>query len=111
IVCCASIAPRAPARCACRAALPLFRGKAHWHAICERTPAMPRGFVYLIGAGPGNPELMTLAAVRALGEASVVLVDELVDERCLHFTRARIVRVGKRGGCTSTPQRFIEQLM
>jgi uroporphyrin-III C-methyltransferase len=72
---------------------------------------MPDGRVYLIGAGPGNPELMTLAAARVLGEASVVLVDELVDERCLQFTRARIVRVGKRGGCRSTPQRFIERLM
>ena len=65
----------------------------------------------LIGAGPGNPELMTLAAVRALGEASVVLVDELVDERCLEFTRGRVIHVGKRGGCLSTPQRFIERLM
>ena len=67
--------------------------------------------MYLIGAGPGNPELMTLAAVRALGEASVVLVDELVDERCLEFTRGRVIHVGKRGGCLSTPQRFIERLM
>src|SRR2546423_15075139 len=72
---------------------------------------MRSGRVYLIGAGPGNPELMTLAAVRALGEASVVLVDELVDERCLEFTRGRVIHVGKRGGCLSTPQRFIERLM
>jgi uroporphyrin-III C-methyltransferase len=54
---------------------------------------------------------MTLAAVRALCKASVVLVDELVDERCLEFTRGRVIRAGKRGGCLSTPQRFIERLM
>ena len=54
---------------------------------------------------------MTLAAVRALGEATVVLVDELVDERCLKFTRGRVIQVGKRGGCLSTSQRFIERLM
>jgi uroporphyrin-III C-methyltransferase len=72
---------------------------------------MNRGRVYLIGAGPGDPELMTLRAVRALASADVVLVDELVDRRCLAFTNARVVNVGKRGGCASTPQAFIERLM
>jgi uroporphyrin-III C-methyltransferase len=72
---------------------------------------MTQGRVYLIGAGPGDPELLTLRAVRALGEADVVLVDELVDDRCLAFTKARIVPVGKRAGCASTPQAFIEKLM
>jgi len=67
--------------------------------------------VYLIGAGPGDPELLTLRAVRALGEADVVLVDELVDRRCLSFAKGRVVEVGKRGGCASTPQDFIERLM
>jgi uroporphyrin-III C-methyltransferase len=72
-----------------------------------------KGKVYLIGAGPGDPELMTLRAVRALGEADFVLVDELVDARCLvHASfHSRIVKVGKRGGCKSTPQAFIERLM
>jgi uroporphyrin-III C-methyltransferase len=72
-----------------------------------------KGKVYLIGAGPGDPELMTLRAVRALGEADVVLVDELVDPRCLIHAKlhSRIIRVGKRGGCKSTPQPFIERLM
>jgi uroporphyrin-III C-methyltransferase len=71
------------------------------------------GKVYLIGAGPGDPELMTLRAVRALGEAGVVLVDELVDLRCLVHAKfdAKLLRVGKRGGCKSTPQAFIERLM
>ncbi len=71
------------------------------------------GKVWLVGAGPGDPELLTLKAVRALGEADWLLVDELVDPRVLRHARpaARIVRVGKRGGCKSTPQGFIERLM
>jgi uroporphyrin-III C-methyltransferase len=71
------------------------------------------GKVYLIGAGPGDPELMTLKAARALGTADVVLIDELVSRGCLAHARsdARVVEVGKRGGCTSTPQEFIERLM
>ena len=72
---------------------------------------MTRGRVYLVGAGPGDPELMTLRAVRVLEAAEVVLVDELVDRRCLAFTNGRVVNVGKRGGCASTPQAFIERLM
>jgi uroporphyrin-III C-methyltransferase len=71
------------------------------------------GKVWLIGAGPGDPELLTLKAVRALGEADVVLVDDLVNPAVLAHCRpaARIVRVGKRGGCRSTPQAFIDRLM
>ncbi len=70
------------------------------------------GKVYLIGAGPGDPELLTLKAVRALGEADVVLIDELVDRAVLaHARKARVVEVGKRGGCRSTPQAFIQKLM
>jgi len=75
--------------------------------------ALPRGRVILVGAGPGDPELLTLRAVRALATADVVLHDDLVTEGILAHAspRARIVAVGKRGGCTSTPQAFIEQLM
>jgi uroporphyrin-III C-methyltransferase len=70
------------------------------------------GKVFLIGAGPGDPELMTLKAARALRLADVVLVDELVNRGCLAHARsdARIIEVGKRGGCKSTPQAFIEKL-
>ncbi len=73
----------------------------------------PPGKVWLVGAGPGDPELLTLKAVRVLGSADVVLVDDLVDPRILAHVRpgARIVQVGKRGGCRSTPQAFIEKLM
>lgn len=71
------------------------------------------GRVTLVGAGPGDPELLTLRAVRALREADVVLVDDLVDRRVLEFVpaHARVVEVGKRAGCRSTPQQFIERLL
>jgi uroporphyrin-III C-methyltransferase len=71
------------------------------------------GKVYLVGAGPGDPELMTLKAARTLGLADVVLVDDLVNRGCLAHARsdARVIEVGKRGGCRSTPQAFIEKLM
>lgn len=70
------------------------------------------GTVWLVGAGPGDPELLTLKAVRALAQADVVLVDDLVNPDILaHAPSARIVRVGKRGGCRSTPQAFIQRLM
>jgi len=69
--------------------------------------------VILIGAGPGDPELLTLKAARALGAADVVLVDELVNRGCLAHVRstAKVIDVGKRGGCRSTPQAFIERLL
>ena len=74
---------------------------------------MSAGFVYLVGAGPGDPELLTLKAVKALKRAEVILCDELVSEEVLAYARpnVRVVRVGKRGGCKSTPQDFIERLM
>jgi uroporphyrin-III C-methyltransferase len=70
------------------------------------------GKVYLMGAGPGDPELMTLKAARALGRADVVLVDALVNRGCLAHARsdARIVEVGKRSG-SGTSQAFIEKVM
>lgn len=71
------------------------------------------GQVFLVGAGPGDPELLTLKAVRAIRAADWLLVDDLVDDRMLAHARsgARVVRVGKRGGCRSTPQAFITRLM
>ena len=72
-----------------------------------------KGKVYLVGAGPGDPELLTLKAVKALKKADVVLCDDLVSDEILAYARpnARVVPVGKRGGCKSTPQEFIERLM
>jgi uroporphyrin-III C-methyltransferase len=72
-----------------------------------------KGKVYLVGAGPGDVELLTLKAVRALQRADVVLIDELVNREVLQFVKrdARVIEVGKRGGCRSTPQAFIERQM
>ena len=71
------------------------------------------GKVWLVGAGPGEPELLTLKAVRVIGEADVALVDDLVNPAVLVHLRpgARVIHVGKRGGCKSTPQAFIEKLL
>lgn len=71
------------------------------------------GSVLLIGAGPGDIELLTLKAVRALGRADIVLLDDLVNPEIRQFCRddVRIIPVGKRGGCRSTPQDFINRLM
>jgi uroporphyrin-III C-methyltransferase len=77
------------------------------------THAPTPGSVTLVGAGPGDPELLTLKAIKALRQATVLLVDDLVDDDVLRYARrsARIVHVGKRGGCPSTPQSFIHKLM
>lgn len=70
------------------------------------------GKVWLVGAGPGDPELLTLKAAKALAQAEVVLIDDLVNPQVLeHCPAARVMRVGKRGGCRSTPQDFIQRLM
>ena len=74
---------------------------------------MNNGKVTLVGAGPGDPELLTLKALKAIQRATVLFVDDLVSDEIVAFARpgARIVHVGKRGGCKSTPQAFIEKLM
>jgi uroporphyrin-III C-methyltransferase len=70
-----------------------------------------------VGAGPGDPDLLTVKALRTLRRATVLLVDDLVSEAVLQAALRgrrrppRVVRVGKRGGCKSTPQAFIEKLM
>lgn len=75
------------------------------------------GRCILVGAGPGDPELLTLKALRALRAATVLLVDDLVGEGVLALAlegrdpAPRVMQVGKRGGCASTPQAFIERLM
>lgn len=68
--------------------------------------------VVLLSAGPGDLELLTLKAVKALAAAQVLLLDELVDPEIVELApQARVIRVGKRGGCRSTPQDFICRLM
>ena len=67
----------------------------------------------LVGAGPGDPELLTLKALKAIQNGTVLFVDDLVNPEIVAFAQpsARIVYVGKRGGCKSTPQAVIEKLM
>jgi uroporphyrin-III C-methyltransferase len=74
---------------------------------------MNTGKVTLVGAGPGDPELLTLKALKAIQSATVLLVDDLVSDGVVEHApkTTRIVYVGKRGGCKSTPQAFIEKLM
>ncbi|MBC5782164.1 uroporphyrinogen-III C-methyltransferase [Ramlibacter sp. USB13] len=74
---------------------------------------MNTGKVTLVGAGPGDPELLTLKALKAIQAATVLLVDDLVSREVVAHAgkEARVVYVGKRGGCKSTPQAFIEKLM
>jgi uroporphyrin-III C-methyltransferase len=69
--------------------------------------------VFLVGAGPGDPDLLTIKAVKAIAAADVVLLDDLVNREVLQHARhgVRVIEVGKRGGCQSTPQEFIERMM
>ena len=71
------------------------------------------GSVTLVGAGPGDPELLTIKGMRAIFEATVLLVDGLVNPLILQYAspKVRVIHVGKRGGCISTPQSYIEKLM
>lgn len=71
------------------------------------------GKVYLVGAGPGDPGLLTLKGKRCLEQADVVVYDALANPRLLRYTRtgADLVYAGKRGGAHALPQAQIEQLL
>lgn len=76
------------------------------------TSRRPPAEVVLLSAGPGDLDLLTLKAVKALAASEVLLIDDLVDPDIVGFApRARVVFVGKRAGCRSTPQDFICRLM
>ncbi|MGH9599336.1 MAG: siroheme synthase CysG [Terracidiphilus sp.] len=72
-----------------------------------------RGRVYLVGAGPGDPELLTVKALRLIESADVVLHDDLVPQAILDLTApgAEIVNVGKRCGVKTITQEEINGLM
>ncbi|MEZ5847082.1 MAG: uroporphyrinogen-III C-methyltransferase [Geminicoccaceae bacterium] len=72
-------------------------------------PVLQAGHVWLVGAGPGDPGLLTLHALHALGQADVIIYDALVDRRILAFARegCAIEYAGKRGGKPSVSQRDI----
>jgi uroporphyrin-III C-methyltransferase/precorrin-2 dehydrogenase/sirohydrochlorin ferrochelatase len=73
----------------------------------------PGGEVTLVGAGPGDPELLTLKALRALQDADVILHDRLVSPAILDLARrdATLIGVGKTAGCKSTSQQDINALL
>jgi uroporphyrin-III C-methyltransferase/precorrin-2 dehydrogenase/sirohydrochlorin ferrochelatase len=71
------------------------------------------GHVYLVGAGPGNPDLLTVKAVRLIESADVILHDDLVPQPILDLAapEAQVVNVGKRCGAKSITQEEINALM
>ena len=71
---------------------------------------MANGTVYLVGSGPGAPDLLTVRAAKLLARADIVFHDALVHPDTLSLaSRARIVAVGKRCGRLATAQRFINK--
>lgn len=72
-----------------------------------------RGVVYLVGAGPGDPELLTVKALRLIESADVILHDDLVSSAILNLAplHAMIVNVGKRCGVKTITQEEINALM
>lgn len=74
---------------------------------------MNPGTVYLVGAGPGDPDLLTLKAHRLIREADAIVYDYLVAAEVLAFARpdAERVFVGKKGGGFCCPQRDIESTL
>ena len=83
--------------------------------LLETAAAAPGavGEVTLVGAGPGDPELLTLKALRALQDADVILHDRLVSPEILDLARrdATLIGVGKTAGCKSTSQQDINALL
>ena len=76
------------------------------------TPATRRGFVSLVGAGPGDPGLLTRRAAERLAAADLVLYDALVDQDALELApSAQRIFVGKRAGRPAVTQEFINRLL
>lgn len=76
-------------------------------------PTRPPGIVYLVGAGPGDPELLTLKARRLIGEADAVVYDQLVEPEVLSWARPDCERIyaGKKGGAGGCRQGDIDDLL
>ncbi len=74
-------------------------------------PVLEPGWVWLVGAGPGDPGLLTLHALNGLSQADAVVFDALVDDRILALAppAAELIHAGKRGGRPSPKQRAISE--
>jgi len=74
-------------------------------------PALEKGWVWLVGAGPGDPGLITALGLSALSQADTILYDALVDERLLALSSAEKIYAGKRAGVKSCKQDEISDLL
>lgn len=94
------------------AALDGINPEAHLDRFTEQAQ-MPRGRILLVGAGPGDPELLTLKALRALQQADVLVIDRLVDDAVVAMARkeAKRIHVGKTPGGESTHQDAINRIL
>ncbi|MGV2788341.1 uroporphyrin-III C-methyltransferase, partial [Clostridium perfringens] len=74
---------------------------------------MRPGIVYIVGAGPGDPELLTLKALRRIQEADVIMYDRLVNDELLSYAKKDVLLVycGKAPGSHSVPQEGINENM
>ena len=78
----------------------------------EREEDKNRGLLTVVGAGPGDPDLITLKAIKALKTANVVLYDALINESLLEYAKdAEKIFVGKRKGCYAYQQDQINELI
>jgi len=74
-------------------------------------PSLEKGWVWLVGAGPGDPGLITALGLGALSQADTILYDALVDERLLALSDADKIYAGKRAGVKSCKQDEISDLL